>query len=81
MEGYNAPKDLGYKVQNDYGPINQNSVSSYGGVSQQSSGLPIYSPINQENSIRSSQCPRGATLGKVASMCGAGCSGACKVPG
>ena len=82
MEGYNAPKDLGYKVKSDsdrYKTI-QIQQSSYGGEQRTSSSLSIYNPKQEPNLQKTSQCPRGADLGNKASRCGAACSGACLIP-
>lgn len=76
MGGYNAPKDLGYNVQNDYELINQNSQSSYNNLPQITSSLPIYN-TQQKKLSRKSKCPRGALLGAIGSCCGFKCTRAC----
>lgn len=81
MEGYNVPKDEGYKVENNYGPVKQTNVVSSGYSGSQSSSviLPIYKTQEQPNPNGRSKCPRGARLGEIGSCCGMACTRACAI--
>lgn len=81
MEGYNPPKDQGYKVANSYGPIKQGSPNSYAVSTPINLMLPIYQPNEQQKTSKKSRCPRGAKLGETGSCCGWECTRACDIEG
>lgn len=83
-EGYNAPKDEGYQVSNNYGPVKQTSVvsSGYGGEQSTTNSLPIYQVKQEQTQLnRKSRCPKGAILGQIGSCCGMQCTRACALEG
>ncbi len=82
MEGYNTPKDLGYKIESNYGPVRQTDIGSntYGGQQTPISTLPIYQDNKPQNLNLKSRCPNGAALNKIGSACGNTCTRACAIP-
>ena len=86
MESYNAPKDQGYTVGNNYANLSTSIQVSYGGNQaqySQSRSLPIYEGPREEQQSgpRKSRCPNGAALGKIGSACLTKCSRACAIEG
>jgi len=78
MESYNAPKDEGYQVKNNYSnsdsPVPIMQSSSY---SINQSGLKIYKEKNEQQKKKISRCPKGALLGEIGMCCGMQCTRAC----
>ena len=80
MEGYNSPKDQGYKTSDSYASINLPS-NKYGAQSSAIS-LPVYHETNEQpKTNRKSKCPRGAILNEIGSCCGFNCTRACAISG
>ena len=82
MKGYNAPKDEGYNVKDNYGNNNQSSVMQSSNYQTQGSVIPMYKvKEEQPQQKKKSRCPRGALYGEIGSCCGMQCTRACALEG